>query len=230
MTVYIAGYGALIDSGVFQKAFPENQGYQRHWLGHSARAAHRRRAARRKISCRCLQRRRQFALSESLSRQDARSAQAGADLARSCRSVNWWEGKQKYVDREGRYIFVYEGNVAAGASPAYNTNLINPKDYKSLWDFLNPKLKGKIVSPDIRRTCAVSGPSLQYLYYHADLGPEFIAAFLQRNGCDVDGRFSPGDGLARGRESCVVDADAKFLYGQSQSAGVACGRIRSASF
>ena len=65
--------------------------------------------------------------------------------------TKWWEGKHEYVDREGRYIFVYEGDVAAGASPAYNTNLINPKDYKSIWDFLNPKLKGKMVSPDIRR-------------------------------------------------------------------------------
>jgi hypothetical protein len=49
--------------------------------------------------------------------------------------TKWFEGKQKYVDREGQYIIVYEGNVAAGASPAYNTNLINPKDYKSLWTF-----------------------------------------------------------------------------------------------
>ena len=69
------------------------------------------------------------------------------------------EGKQKYVDREGRYIFAFEGNVAAGASPAYNTNLINPKDYKSLWDFLNPKLKGKVsTQPYISYFDILSGP------------------------------------------------------------------------
>ena len=32
-------------------------------------------------------------------------------------ATKWWEGKQKYADKEGQYIFVYEGNVSAGGAP-----------------------------------------------------------------------------------------------------------------
>ena len=46
LTVYIAGYSAFIESGVFQKAFPKIKVTTVTGIGHTARAAHRRRAAR----------------------------------------------------------------------------------------------------------------------------------------------------------------------------------------
>ena len=58
-------------------------------------------------------------------------------------ATKWWEGKHKYADKDGQYIFVYEGNVAAGAGAGYNTQLLDPREYKTYWDFLNPKLKGQ---------------------------------------------------------------------------------------
>ena len=58
--------------------------------------------------------------------------------------ANWWEGKHKYVDREGRQIFVYEGNVSAGATPGYNTKLIKTGNYRSYWDFLDPSNHGSV--------------------------------------------------------------------------------------
>ncbi len=85
----------------------------------------------------------------------------------------WWEGRHKYVDPEGAHILVYEGNVSGGAGPSYNTNLLNPKEYKSYWDFLNPKLKGKIVAVDIRQVRGAGAP-WQYLYYHPQLGPPYL--------------------------------------------------------
>src|SRR5207253_3149599 len=72
--------------------------------------------------------------------------------------ANWWEGKHKYVDREGEFVFAYEGNVSGGASPSYNSKLLNPNDFKSYWDFLNPKLKGKIVSIDVRKIRGAGAP------------------------------------------------------------------------
>ena len=176
LTVYIAGYGALIDSGVFQKAYPKIKVAS--VTGSGTQLAPRIVAERR-----C-----EKYLADVYSGGGTSLYQSlylgkmldpikpALILPEVIDPTKWWDGKQKYVDREGRYIFVYEGNVATGASPAYNTNLINAKDYKSLWDFLNPKLKGKIVSPDIRRVRG-NGPSVQYLYYHPDLGPEFLRRF-----------------------------------------------------
>jgi iron(III) transport system substrate-binding protein len=176
LTVYIAGYGALIDSGLFQKAYPKIKITS--VTGSGTQLAPRIVAERRAEKY----------LADVYSGGGGSLYQSlyvgkmleplkpALILPEVIDPTKWFEGKQKYVDREGQYIIVYEGNVAAGASPAYNTNLLNPKDYKSLWDFLNPKLKGKIVSPDIRRTRG-SGPSFQYLYYHADLGPGFMRRF-----------------------------------------------------
>ena len=54
----------------------------------------------------------------------------------------------------------------------FNTNLVNPKEFKSYWDLVNPKWKGKYVSQEPTGTGI--GPSLQFFYYHPDLGPEFF--------------------------------------------------------
>jgi len=176
LTVYIAGYGALIDSGVFQKAYPKIKVTS--VTGSGTQLAPRIVAERRGekylvdvYSGGGTSLYQNLYLGKMLD-----PIKPALILPEVIDPTKWWEGKQKYVDREARYIFVYEGNVAAGASPAYNTNLINPKDYRSFWDFLNPKLKGKIVSPDIRRVRGF-GPSMQYLYYQADLGPEFLRRF-----------------------------------------------------
>jgi len=176
LTVYVSGYGALIDSGVFQKAYPKIKVTSVTGSG-------------TQLAPRIVAERRGEKYLADVYSGGGTSLYQNLYLGKMLDPIKpalilpevidpskWWEGKQKYVDREGRYIFVFEGNVAAGASPAYNTNLINPKDYKSLWDFLNPKLKGKIVSPDIRKVRG-SGLSVQYLYYHKDLGPEFIRRF-----------------------------------------------------
>ncbi len=173
LAVYIAGYGALIDSGAFQKAFPKIKVTSVTGSG-------------TQLAPRIVAERRGEKYLADVYSGGGTSLYQNLFLGKMLDPIKpalilpevldvtkWWESKHKYVDREGRYIFVFEGDVATGASPVYNTQLINPKDYKSLWDFLNPKLKGKIVSPDIRRVRG-SGLSVQYLYYHKDLGPEFI--------------------------------------------------------
>jgi len=176
LTVYIAGYGALIDSGLFQKAYPKIK--VTGVTGTGSQLAPRIVAERRAEKY----------LADVYSGGGGSLYQnlylgkmldplkPALILPEVIDPTKWWEGKHKFIDPEERYIFVYEGNVAAGASPAYNTNLINPQDYKSLWDLLNPKLKGKIVSPDIRRVRG-TGPSFLFLYYHADLGPQFLRRF-----------------------------------------------------
>ncbi|NIO07261.1 MAG: hypothetical protein GTO40_04395, partial [Deltaproteobacteria bacterium] len=57
----------------------------------------------------------------------------------------WWRGEHRYIDPENSYIFAYTGNVGGGGIVHYNTNLVSPKEFKSYWDILEPKWKGKIV-------------------------------------------------------------------------------------
>jgi len=58
----------------------------------------------------------------------------------------------------------------------YNTNLVNPKEFTSWMDLLNPKWKGKIVSVDMRRS-AWGGGFIRFIYQHPDLGPRYLERF-----------------------------------------------------
>jgi iron(III) transport system substrate-binding protein len=86
----------------------------------------------------------------------------------------WWQSKHVYADDENRFIFSF------GGAPLYyfhyNTTLVNPEEFKSYWDFLNPKWKGKIVVPE-----PLSGGTqepLQFMYHNPELGPEYVRRFL----------------------------------------------------
>src|SRR5262245_50994673 len=84
----------------------------------------------------------------------------------------WWEGKQLFVDPERKYIFVNEGSVS-GFAITYNSQLVKPSEFKSTWDILQPKWKGKIVSLDARDP-GFGASELRFLYYHPEFGAEFI--------------------------------------------------------
>jgi ABC-type Fe3+ transport system substrate-binding protein len=84
----------------------------------------------------------------------------------------WWEGKHFYIDAERRYIFVNEGSVS-GFAISFNTQMAKAGEFKSYWDIFQPKWKGRIVSLDARDP-GFGASELRYLYYHPELGPEFI--------------------------------------------------------
>jgi len=83
----------------------------------------------------------------------------------------WYEGRHRYTDAEQRHVFIYIANPSSSGF-YYNTNLVNPKEIKSYWDLVNPKWKGKYVSQDPLSTGL--GASLQFYYYHPDLGADYI--------------------------------------------------------
>ena len=85
--------------------------------------------------------------------------------------TKWYEGRHRYTDPEQRHIFVYIANPSSSGF-YYNTNLASPKEFKSFWDLVTPKWKGKYVSQD--PTSTGLGGGLQFMYYHPELGPEFI--------------------------------------------------------
>ena len=84
----------------------------------------------------------------------------------------WYQGMHHYADPEKQYIFSYVGSATYG-SVSYNTKLIDAKDFKSYWDLLNSKWKGKIISRDIRVPGPGSG-NARLFYYLPDVGPSFI--------------------------------------------------------
>jgi iron(III) transport system substrate-binding protein len=173
VTVSIGGYGAIIDSGVFQKAYPKIK--INHITGAgtdlTARITAERRAGKYLVD---VYNGGGNSLYQILYRGKMLDPiKSALILPEITDPAKWWEGKHKYADKEGQYIFVYEGNVSAGAGAAYNVQLLDPREYKTYWDLLTPKLKGKILSIDIRRVRG-AGISWQFLYYHPELGPKFL--------------------------------------------------------
>ena len=84
----------------------------------------------------------------------------------------WWDGKHIYIDPERKYIFVNEGSVS-GFTISYNSQLVKALEFKSYWDLFNAKWKGRIVSLDAREP-GFGASELRYVFYHPDLGAEFI--------------------------------------------------------
>jgi iron(III) transport system substrate-binding protein len=82
----------------------------------------------------------------------------------------WLNGKHHYADSEGQYVFMYEGSVA-GVGLYYNSKLLDPKEFHSYWDILNPKWKGKVV---LFERPGTGSPNMVRFYYNPQLGPEFV--------------------------------------------------------
>lgn len=173
VTVYIAGYDAIISSGAFQKVYPKIKVVSVTGSGSqlAPRIAAERRAGKYLADV-------YGGGGNSLYQvlylgKMLDPIKPALILPEVVDQSKWWEGKHKYVDREGHYVIVYEGNVSGGATPGYNTKLVNPQEFKSYWDLLNPRWKGKMVSLDIRRVRG-AGIQWQYMYYYPELGPNFI--------------------------------------------------------
>jgi len=202
--VYIAGYDALITAGIFQKAYPKIKVVSVTGSGSqlAPRIAAERRAEKYLADVYGGGGNSLFqVLYQGKMLDPIKPALLLPEVADESK---WWEGKHKYVDREGRYIFVYEGNVSAGANPGYHPKLLNPNEFKSYWDFLNPKLKGKIVSLDIRRVRGAGAP-WQYLFYNPDLGPKYLRRLFTEMEVTMTGDLRQAvDWLATGKFSLCL--------------------------
>ncbi|MBM2811784.1 MAG: ABC-type Fe3+ transport system periplasmic component [Chloroflexi bacterium] len=78
----------------------------------------------------------------------------------------WWTDES-----EPKTTLRFQGSVQAVVS--YNTRLIDPTQFTSYWDFLDPRFRGQIVATDVRNP----GPgSLQsvFLYTNPQLGPAWL--------------------------------------------------------
>lgn len=122
----------------------------------------------------------------------------------------WWGGKHRYVDPEGQYIFVAVGTASSGGF-SYNATLIkNPAEFKSYWDFLNPKWKGKMAVYDVRGNPGRGRASSTFFYYHPEMGPNFIRRIFAEMDPTLfkDDRLGT-DWLAKGRFPLCFACDAR---------------------
>jgi iron(III) transport system substrate-binding protein len=83
----------------------------------------------------------------------------------------WFEGEHRYIDPEKRYIFAFVANSQSG-QVIYNLKQVSPGEFKSYWDLVDPKWKGKMASLD--PTSFGMGATLQFFYFHPELGPPFL--------------------------------------------------------
>src|SRR6266481_7810475 len=86
----------------------------------------------------------------------------------------WWLGRHIYGDDEDKYIFSFSG--APLHYFHYNTNLVKSQEFRSYWDFLNPRWKGKIVIAE--PMTGGTQEALQFLYYNREIGPDMVKRFL----------------------------------------------------
>src|SRR5437867_9970825 len=109
----------------------------------------------------------------------------------------WWQGRQHFIDPEGKYILVYVG--APLYFVGYNTDLVNPSEFKSYWDLLSPKWKGKIVAFD-PQAGGFSATRDRFFYHNRELGPEFLRRLFSEMELTLYRRYPQGeDWLATGK-------------------------------
>ena len=84
----------------------------------------------------------------------------------------WWNGRHHYMDPDSQQIFVFLGSVEM-PNLYYNKNLLDGKDFRSYWDLVNGKWRGKILALDPRQP-GRQRVGARFLYHIPDLGPAFL--------------------------------------------------------
>ena len=114
----------------------------------------------------------------------------------------WLNGEHYYADSEKQFVFMYEGSVA-GVGLHYNTNLVDLKEFKSYWDLLSPKWKGKIL---LFERPGVGSPSVIRYFYNTQLGPDFVKRLFSEMEITVSqDRRQSSDWLASGKFPICID-------------------------
>jgi ABC-type Fe3+ transport system substrate-binding protein len=84
----------------------------------------------------------------------------------------WLENRLWWADSQEPYtVLSFQGNVQLIVT--YNKQLVDPSQFRSYWDLLDPKWKGKMVATDVRPG-VVGGVSSRFVYQHPELGPTFL--------------------------------------------------------
>ncbi len=99
----------------------------------------------------------------------------------------WWGGKHHYMDPDRQHILVFLGTVDM-PNLYYNKNLVDPREFRSYWDLVNAKWRGKILVLDPRQP-GRQRVQARFLYHLPELG----APFLTRLFTEMDVTLSRDD-------------------------------------
>jgi iron(III) transport system substrate-binding protein len=211
LTVYISGYEAVLP--FFEKEFPE--------IKLTAVTARGNQLGQRLLS----ERRAEKYLADVVSSGANPSYQvfypakalapikAALILPEVVDQTKWYLNKHQYSDPESQYVFNYVGSATYGAVN-YNSKLVDIKEFRSYWDLLNPKWKGKMEARDIREAGPGAG-NTRFFYYHSELGPPFIRKLFSEMDATLFRDFRQGpDWLATGKFSICFFCDVDVLKQQ----------------
>jgi iron(III) transport system substrate-binding protein len=138
----------------------------------------------------------------------------------------WWQGKQQYIDPEGKYILVYVG--APLFLVGYNTKLVNPSGFKSYWELLDPMWKGKIVAFD-PKAGGFAATRDRFFFHNPELGPAFVRRLFSEMALTLYARFPQGeDWLAAGKYALCLCRHQSISEAKSQ--GLPVDLIEPAQF
>jgi iron(III) transport system substrate-binding protein len=114
----------------------------------------------------------------------------------------WWNGRHHFGDRARKYVFLHSASPR-GAGLLVNTKLVNPKEITSLWDLLDPKYHGKIVSGFLGRE-GQAGSVAEY-YGNPKLGPKWIERlFLETGIAMIDDTRTAKDWVITGKKAIAI--------------------------
>ena len=141
----------------------------------------------------------------------------------------WYDGEHRYVDPEKRYIFAFVANSQSGQVQYNRVQQVNPAEFNSFWDLLNPKWKGKMASLD--PTTFGMGAALQFFYYHPELGPAFLRKLYGEMQVTVsrDARQMT-DWLASGKFPLCIRCNAGSEVGKAKEQGLPIGSLDTESW
>jgi iron(III) transport system substrate-binding protein len=123
-------------------------------------------------------------------------------LAEVVDASKWLNGEHHYADAEKQFVFMYEGSVA-GVGLHYNTGLVDVKEFRSYWDLLKPKWKGKIL---LFERPGTGSPSAVRFYHNPQLGPDFLRRLLTETDLVISqDRRQSSDWLASGKFPICID-------------------------
>jgi iron(III) transport system substrate-binding protein len=122
----------------------------------------------------------------------------------------WLDGKFHWADDEQQqYSLLMRGEFLSLL--AVNTKLADPTSFRTYWDIVDPKWKGKIVMQDVRAPGPGGGGAVFFLL-QPDLGEKFLRKlFGETNAATSTDRKQAIDWLARGRHSLSVFPDSEDL-------------------
>jgi iron(III) transport system substrate-binding protein len=144
-------------------------------------------------------------------------------------ATRWYEGEHRYIDPEKRFIFAFVANSQSGQVQYNRAQQVNPAEFNSFWDLLNPKWKGKMASLD--PTTFGMGAALQFFYYHPELGPAFLRKLYGEMQVTVsrDARQMT-DWLASGKFLLCIRCNAGSEVGKAKEQGLPIGFLDTESW